>query len=157
MSQWHYLTISFSVIFFYFCLQSFPASGSFPMSQLFTLVGQSIGDSASIPQINIHCWFPLGLIGLITLLSNLLQESSPAPQFESINSLVLSHLYGPALSSLMITRKTIALTGWTFFGKVMSLLFNILPRFAIAFLPRSKGLLFGGLQWLSTVILEPRK
>ena len=62
----------------------------------------------------------------------------------------LSHLY-------MTTGKTIALTIWTFVGKVMSLLFNTLSRFLIAFLPRNKHLLISWLQSLSTVILEPKK
>ena len=62
----------------------------------------------------------------------------------------LSHPY-------VTTGKTIALTRWTFVSKVMSLLFNTLSRFAIAFLPRSKGLLISWLQSLSSVILEPRK
>ena len=65
------------------------------------------------------------------------QESSPTLQFKSINSLVLSFLY----SSYMTTGKTIALTRWTFVGKVMSLLFNMLSRLVIAFLLRSKCLL----------------
>ena len=81
------------------------------------------------------------------------------PQFEEINSLVLSlfllsssHIY---LS--MTTGKTIALTIWTFVGKVKSLLFNTLSRFVIAFLPRRKHLLISWLQSPSTVILEPKK
>ena len=57
----------------------------------------------------------------------------------------------------MITRKTIALTTWTFVGKVMSLLFNMLSRFVKAFLLRSKDLLISWLQSLSAVILEPKK
>ena len=57
----------------------------------------------------------------------------------------------------MITGKAIALTMWTFLGKIMSLLFNLLSRFVIAFLPRSKYLLISWLQLLSTVILEPQK
>ena len=57
----------------------------------------------------------------------------------------------------MITGKTIALTGWTFVGKVMSLLFNMLSRLVIAFLPRSKHLLISWLQSPSAVILEPKK
>ena len=68
-------------------------------------------------------------------------ESSPTPQFKSINSLALSFLYSPTLTSMshnMTTRKTIALTGWTFVSKVMPLLFNMLSRFVIAFLPRSE-------------------
>ena len=56
----------------------------------------------------------------------------------------------------MTTRKTMALTGWTFVGKVMCLLFNTLSRFVIAFLSRSKRLLISWLQSLSTVILEPK-
>ena len=62
----------------------------------------------------------------------------------------LSHPY-------MTTGKTIALTRWTFVGKVMSLLFNMLPRFIIAFLSRSKCLLISWLQSPSAVILEPKK
>ena len=82
------------------------------------------------------------------------QESSPTQQFKSIKSLVLgfmvqlSHPY-------MNARKTIALTRWTFVGKVMSLLFNMLSRLAITFLPRSKRLLISWLQSPSAVILEP--
>ena len=57
----------------------------------------------------------------------------------------------------MTTRKTIALTGWTFVGKVTSLLFNMLSRFVIAFLPKSKCLLISWLQSPSAVILEPKK
>ena len=56
------------------------------------------------------------------------QESSPKPQFKSINSLALSFLYGPALTSYMTTGKIIDLTRWTFIGKVMCLLFNMLSR-----------------------------
>ena len=62
----------------------------------------------------------------------------------------LSHPY-------MTTGKTIALTRWTFVSKAMSLLFNMLSRFVIAFLPRSKCLLISWLQSLSAVILEPKK
>ena len=57
----------------------------------------------------------------------------------------------------MITGKTITLTRWTFVGKVVSLLFNMLPRIFIAFLQRSKHLLISWLQSLSAVILEPKK
>ena len=106
----------------------FPASGSFPVSRLFTSSGQSVGAivSASILPVNIHSWFSLGLTGLISLLSKDSQESSPAPQFESINSSALRFLYGPALTSYMTTRKTIDLTIWTCVGQVMPLLFNML-------------------------------
>ena len=80
------------------------------------------------------------------------QESSPAPEFKSINSSALS-LYGPALTS--IHGKTIALTIRTFVSKVMSLL--AMCRFVIAFLPRNKCLLMLWLQSQSTVIWEPKK
>ena len=76
------------------------------------------------------------------------QESSPTPQFKSINSSALSFLYSPALTCpYMTTGKTIALTGWNFVGKVMSLLLNMLSRLVITFLPRSKHLLISWLQW----------
>ena len=68
------------------------------------------------------------------------QESSLPPQFKSNNSLVLSFLYSPTLTSIHDSGKTIALTMWTFVSKVMSLLFNMLSRLVIAFLPRSKRL-----------------
>ena len=57
----------------------------------------------------------------------------------------------------MTTGKTIALTRWTFVGKVMSLLLNMLPRLVITFLPRTKRLLISWMQLPSAVILEPRK
>jgi len=71
LSQSCYLIISSSVAFFSFCPQSFPASGSFPMSQLFTSGDQSIGTSAlaSVLPMNIQRWFPLGLTGLIAFQS----------------------------------------------------------------------------------------
>ena len=91
-------------------------------------------------------------------------EFSSAPQLKSINSLVLSFLYSPYSPSIlqlshpyMTAGKTIALTRWTFVGKVMSLLFNMLSRWKITFLPRSKSLLISWLQSPSAVILEPRK
>ena len=96
------------------------------------------------------------------------QESIPTPQFKSINSLVLSFLYSPTLISMesqrvrhshpyMTIGKTIALTRWTFVDKVMSLLFKMLSRLVITFLPRSKRLLISWLQSPSTVTLEPPK
>ena len=79
-------------------------------------------------------------------------------QFESINSLGHSAFFIVCLSHpYMTTGKTIALTKWTFVGKVMSLLFNMLSGFVIAFLPRRKRVLISWLQSLSAVILEPPK
>ena len=84
------------------------------------------------------------------------QESSPTPQFNSINYLLLSLFYSPTLTSIHDSGKTIAFTRWTFVGKVMPLLFNTLPQFVIASLPRRKYLL---ILWLtpSAVVLECRK
>ena len=70
---------------------------------------------------------------------------------------MLSLPYGPTLTSICNYGKTIALTRWTFVGKVMILLFNILSRFVIAFLPRSRRLFISWLQLPSAVILEPKK
>ena len=85
------------------------------------------------------------------------QESSPKPRFKSINSLVLSFLDSPTLTSINDYWKTIALTRWTFVSKVMSLLFNTLSRLVRVFLPRSKCLLISWLQSASEEILEPTK
>ena len=85
------------------------------------------------------------------------QESSPTPQFKSINSPVLSFLYSPNLTSIHDYGKTIALIRRTFVGKVMSLLLNMLSRLVITFLPRSMRLLISWLQSPSVVILEPHK
>ena len=91
------------------CPQSFPALGSFQMSQLFAQGGQSIGVSAStsVLPMNTQDWSPLGWTGWISLQSKGLskkskkiQESSPTPQFKSINSSALSFLYSPTLTSI---------------------------------------------------------
>ena len=100
LSWWYYPTISSSVAHLS-CPQSFPTSGSFPVSQLFASGGQSIGasTSASVLPMCIQGWFPLVLAGLVSLLSKGLQESSSTPQFESINSSVLRLLFGPTITS----------------------------------------------------------
>ena len=101
LSWWCHPNITSSVIPFFSCLQSFPASGSFPMNQFFTSSGQSIGasTSASVLPMNIQDWFPLGLTGLISLQSKRLLRVFNT-QFKSINSLVFSLLYGPTLTSI---------------------------------------------------------
>ena len=122
------------------CPQSFPASGSFPMSQFFVSGGQSIGvlASASVLPMNIQGWFPLGWTGLISLLfkglsrvfsSTIIWKHQPYLQSNS-------HIY-----LYMTTGKTIALTRQTCVSKGMSLLSDSLSRFVIAFLQRSKCLL----------------
>ena len=102
LSWWCHPTISSSVIPFSSCLQSFPASRYFPMSQFFSSGGQRIGvsASASILSMNIQDWFPLEWIGWISLLSKGTQESSPTPQFKSINSLAFSFLHSLTLTSI---------------------------------------------------------
>ena len=85
------------------------------------------------------------------------QESSPTPQVKSINSSALSFLHSPALISIHDYWKNHTLTRWTFVGKVMSLLLNMLSRLVIHFLPRSKRLLISWLQSPSAVIWEPKK
>ena len=160
LSLWCHPTISSSVIPFSSCLQSFPASGSFPMSQFFTLGGQNIGVSASpsVLPMNNQDWFPLGLTGLISLLSNGLSRvfSNSTVQKHQFFSTQPSLRYNSHIH-IWLLKKTIAFTIQTFVGKVTSLLFNMLSRFVIAFLPRSKRLLISWLQWPSAVILEPKK
>ena len=85
------------------------------------------------------------------------QESSPTPQFKSINSLSLSLLHSPTLTSIHDHRKNDSLGQTGLYGKVMHLLFNMLPRLVITFLPRSKHLLISWLQSPSAVTLEPPK
>ena len=152
-SWWCHPTIS-SVIPFSSCLQSFPASGSFPVSQFFTLGGQSIGVSASalVLLMNIQDWLFLGWTGWISLQSKGISRvfSNTTVQKHQFFGTQLSHPY-------MTTGKTIALTRWTFVDKAMSLLFNMLSRLVIAFLPRSKRLLISWLQSPSAVISEPKK
>ena len=92
LSQWCHPTISSSVVPFSSCLQSFPASGSFPMSQFFTSGGQNVGASASVLPKSIQDWFPLGLTGWISLHLRDSQQSSPTPLFKGINSSALSFL-----------------------------------------------------------------
>ena len=95
--QWCHPTIPSSVIPFSSHLQSFPASGSFPMSQFFASGGQSIGASAtaSVLPMNIHSWFPIGLTGLISLLSK--ELSRPNTTIWKHQFFLLSLLYDPTL------------------------------------------------------------
>ena len=101
-SRWCHPAISSSVIPSSFCPQSLPASGSFPMSQLFTWGGQSTGVSASASALlmNTQDWSPLGWTGWISLQSKRLPRVSPTPQFKSINSSVLSFLHSPTVTSI---------------------------------------------------------
>ena len=155
-----YLTISSSVTLFSFCLSSFPASGSFPMSWLFTSGGQSIGASASasvlsmnisfrIHFIRIH-WFDL--LAVQGTLKSLLQHNLKASIIWCAASFMAQFSHPN-----MTTGKATALTIQTIVSKEMSLLFNMLSRFVIAFPPRRKYLLISWLQSPSVVMLEPKK
>ena len=142
-SQWCHPAISSSVVPFSSCPQSLPASGSFPMSQLFASDGQSIGvsASASVLPMNTQDWSPSEWPGWISL-----QSKGLSRVFS--NTTVQKHqFFGTQLSSQsnMTTGKNIALTRRTFVGKVMSLLFNMPFRLLITFLPRSKRL---SISWL---------
>ena len=143
-SWWCHPTISSSVVPFSSCLQSFPASGSFPVNQFFISDGQKYWSfSISIgPPVNIQDWFLLELSGLISLLSKGLSRVFSNTTFKSINSSVLSFLYGPTLTFIHNYWKTIALTRLIFVDKIMSLLFSMLSRLVIAFFPRGKCLTF---------------
>ena len=107
---------------------------------------------------NIRNWFPLGLTSFISLLNKGLSRVFSSTTALKASSLQCSAFLRVQLSHLyMTTGKTIALTRWTFLGKVMSLLFNMLSRFVIAFLPKSNCLLILCLQSPTAVILEPKK
>ena len=138
---------------------SFPTSGSFPESVLLIRWPKYWRFSFSIKPSNEYSglisfrldWFDL--LAVQGTLKRLLQHHSSKPSILQ----VLRLPYGPTLTSICNYGKTIALTRLTFVGKVMILFFNILSRFVIAFLPRSKCLLISWLQSPSAVILEPKK
>ena len=102
LSHWCHPAISSSVIPLSSHLPSCPASGSFPVSHFFVSGGKSIkvSASASVLSMNIQDWFPLGLTSLSPCSPRDSQDSSPTPQFKSINSLVLSFLYDTTLTSI---------------------------------------------------------
>ena len=139
-------TLSSSDALFSLCPQSFQTSESFPMSRLFTSDDQNTGASGSVLPTSIQGWLPLRSTVWSPCCPGDLQESSPAPQFKGIISSVFCLLYSPALITICDHWKTIALTIWTFAGRVMSSLFNTLSRFVIVFLPRSNCLLISWLQ-----------
>ena len=137
----------------------FPSIRVFSSESVLHIRWQSIGvsASASVLPMNIQGWFPSGWTGLISLqskgLSSLLQYHSsktPILWWSAFFMAQLSHPY-------MTTGEAIILTRWTFVGKIMSLLFNMLSRLVMAFLPRRKHLLISWLQAPSAVILEPPK
>ena len=158
-SRWCYPTILSSVTHFSSWPQSFPASGSFPMNQLFTSGGQNTGasSSASVFLMNIQGWFPLGLTGLISL-----QSKGLSRVFSSTT--VQKHQFFGAQPSLwsnsyihiwLLEKPQLWLDGPL--SAKWCLCFLICCLGLSVFLPRSKQLLISWLQSLSGVILEPKK
>ena len=145
LSRWWHPIISSSVFPFSSRLQSFPASGSFQMSQLFALGSQYWSFNFNIsPSFEYSGLISFRIDGLDLLsvqgtLKSLLQHHSSILRHSAFFIVQFSHRY-------MTTGKTIALTRQTFVGKVISLLFNMLSRLVITFLPRSKHLLISWLQ-----------
>ena len=160
-SQWCHPAISSSVVPFSSCPQSLPASESFQMSQLFTWGGQStrVSALASFLPKKSQGWSPSEWTGWISLHSKGLSRvfSNTTVQKHQFFGAQLSSQSNSHIHPYMTTGKTIALTRWTFVGKVMSLLLNMLSRLVITFLSRSKCLLISWLQSPSAVILEPPK
>ena len=162
---WCHPAISSSVISFSSCLQSFQALGSFLMCQFFASGGQSVRVTASVSVLpmNIQDWFPLGLTGLIDWIDWSLccprdsQESSPMPQFKSINSLALSFLHSPTLTSIHDYWKNLSFGLMDLCSESYVSVFNMLSRLVTAFLPRNKCPLISWLQSLSSLVLEPPK
>ena len=155
LSWWCYRSISFSVTYFSTCLQSFPAS-EFSSNELAFHIRWSKywSFSFSISPFNEYSGlisFRIDRFDLLAVQGTL--KSSPAPQFKNINSVGSAFFMVQLSHPYMTTGKTIALTIWTFVGKVMSLLLNILSRFATAFLAKIKHLLISWQQWF----WSPRK
>ena len=126
---------------FLFLRLNFHPSGSIPMSQIFSSGGQTIGASASALPMNIQGWFPLGLTDLISCTP---RDLKSLLQHHNLKAAILRHsaFFVVQLSHPYVTTgKTIALIIGTFVSKLISLLFKMLSRFVIAFLPRSKHLL----------------
>ena len=159
LSQRCHPTISSFVIPFSSCPQSFPASESFPMSQLcirwpkYWSFSFNIGPSNEHPGLISFRMDWLALLAVHGTLKSLLQHHNSKTLILRCSAFFIVQLSHP----YMTTGKTIALSRRTFVGKAMSLFFNMLSRLVITFLPRSKSLLISWLQSPSAVILEPRK
>ena len=146
LSWWCHPAISSSLVPFSSCLPFFTASGSFPMSWFFTSGGQNIGVSAStsVLPMNIQDWFPLGLTGLVSLQSKGLSRvfSNTTLQKHQFFDAKLSLWSNSHIHMWLLEKTELWLDGLLL---LMSLLFNMLSRMVIAFLPRSKRLL---ISWL---------
>ena len=157
-SQWGHAVIWFSVVPFSSCPQSLPASGSFPMSQLFAWGGQNVGVSAStsVLPMNTQDW-SLGWTGWIFVQSKGLSRVFSNTTVQKHQSFSIQLSSSSNSHPYMTPGKTIALTRQTFVDKVMSLLLNVLSGLVITFLSMSKHILISWLQSPSAVILEPQK
>ena len=131
LSWWYHPAISSSLFPFSSCLQSFPASESFPMSQLFVSGGQSIGASASVLPMNIQGWFPSGLTGLISLESKGLSRI-----FFSIT--VWKHKFFGTILFLIFPHSHLELSGFYSFTYLLDtnpVFWLLLPYLCVPFLP----------------------
>ena len=158
LSRWYHPAISSSVVPFYSCPQSLPASVFSNESTLHMRWPKYWSFSFSISPSNEYSRLISFRMDWLDLLS--VQGIKSLPQHHSSKASILVHsaVFTVQLSHPYMTiGKTIALTRWTFVGKVMSLLFNMLSRLVIIFLPRSKHLLISWLQSPSAVILEHPK
>ena len=141
LNRWCHATISFSIVPFSSCLQSFPTPGSFQMSQFLISGGQSYWSASFNISPSSECsglisfridWFDL--LAVQEILKSLLRSHHSKASFLRPSAFFMVQISHPH----MTTEKTIALTIWTFVGKVMSLPFNMLCRFVIAYLPRQQ-------------------
>ena len=166
LSQWCHPTISSFVVPFSSCLQSFPASVFSNESFLHIRWSKSWSFSFSISPSNEYSglisfrmdW--LDLLAVQGTLKSLFQHHSSKASILRCSAFFIVQLSHPCRTAVCFSihaGKTIALTRWTFVGKLMPLLFNMLSRLIMAFLPRSKCLLISWLQSLSALILEPKK
>ena len=149
LNWWCHLTISCSVVPFSSCLQSFPASGSFPKSQFFTSGGPSIGVSASALVLPMDTQDDLLYDGLVgsPCCPRGSQESSPGPQFKGINSSVLCLRYSSAFTIVRDHWEDHSLGCGISVSKAAPLLSNTLSASVTAFLPRGNRLLLSRLRW----------
>ena len=160
VSQWCHPTISFSVVPFSSCFPSFPASGFFSNELALRIrwpkywsFSGSISPSHEYSGLISFRIDWLDLLAIWETFKSLLQHHSSKASFLQHSVLFMVQLSYP----YMTTAKIIALTIWTFVGKVICLLFNMLSRLVIDFLPRSKRLLISWLPSPFAVILEPKK
>ena len=159
LNRWYHPTMSSSATLFSFCLQSFPASGSFPVSWVFASGGQSTGASvsASVLSMSMQSWLSFKIdcfdLAVQETLKSLLQHHNLKTSILQCSAFFMdqhSHPY-------MTTGKNQSFDYMDFIGKVMSLFFNMLSRFVIAFFPISKCIPISWVQSPSAVILKFKK